>query len=61
MSTQDEEKTTELTLDTEQLAEISLYMYEKWQEAMKPPLFAYYDFPTWLKRLHSTNKSLEEK
>ena len=41
----------ELVLDTEQCVEVSLYMYEQWQEAMKPPLYTYYDFPTWLHRL----------
>lgn len=38
-----------IELNTEECAKVALYMYEKWQEEMKPPLFAYYDFPTWLK------------
>ena len=42
---------TELVLDTEQCAKIALYMYEQWQEAMKPPLYEYHDFPTWLRHL----------
>lgn len=41
----------EVELNTEQCAKVALYMYEQWQEAMKPPLYAYYDFPTWLNRL----------
>ena len=49
---------TEIELGTEQLAEVSLYMYGEWQKAMKPPLFAYYDFPTWLKRLQSEQRSI---
>ena len=41
----------EVELNTEQCAKVALYMYEQWQEAMKPPLYAYYDFPTWLNQL----------
>jgi hypothetical protein len=50
-STPQPEDTRKYTLDTKQCASIAMYMYEQWQEAMKPPLFAYYDFPTWLQSL----------
>lgn len=41
----------EVTIGTKQCVEVSLYMYKQWEEAMKPPLYAYYDFPTWLKKV----------
>jgi hypothetical protein len=40
----------EYELNTEQCIEVAVYMYSRRQEAMKPPLYAYYDFITWLKR-----------
>lgn len=53
----DEELAAELTsrhyeveLTEEQVIQIASMVYEMWQEQMKPPLFAYYDFPTWLER-----------
>ena len=45
----------EVTIGTKQCVEVSLYMYEQWQEAMKPPLYAYYDFPTWLKKVRENS------
>lgn len=50
MSTPDIEsrETLEYTLDSRQCIEVAQYMYERWQEAMKPPIIAYYDFSTWL-------------
>lgn len=41
----------EYQLNTEQCAKIALYMYEKWQEAMEPPLLIFKSFPDWLKQL----------
>lgn len=38
----------EYTLDTKQCAQVASFMYTQWQEAMKPPLYVYKDFPTWL-------------
>lgn len=49
----------EYELDTQQCAEVAYYMYQKWQEAMKPPLFTYYDFPTWLDRIRTLKESRE--
>ncbi len=45
------EETFEYQLNTEQCVKVALYMYKQWQEAMKPPLVAFYDFPTWLHKL----------
>lgn len=38
----------EYTLDAQQCAQVSLYMYEQWQKAMEPPLLVYKTFPEWL-------------
>lgn len=52
----------EAELDSQQCAEVALYMYRQWQEAMKPPLFIYKDFPTWLNDiLDTSNNTREEK
>jgi hypothetical protein len=56
----DDEGLREVELSTKQCAEIALYMYEQWQEAMKPPLFIYKDYPTWLKQLATLPAQLEE-
>lgn len=47
----DKAREQEYQLNTEQCAKIALYMYEKWQEAMKPPLLIFKSFPDWLKQL----------
>lgn len=44
---------TEVELNATQCAEVALHMYREWQEAMKPPLFAYRDFPVWLEMIIS--------
>lgn len=44
-------ETQEIELDTDQCAEVALYMYEEWKKAMQPPLFIYKTFPEWLKQL----------
>ena len=54
------EETFEYELNTEQCVKVAKYMYEQWQEAMKPPLFAYYDFPTWLSKLEKTTNTKEQ-
>ena len=61
MTTQREE--LEIELDTQQCVEVALYMYEQWRKAMKPPVFAVYDFPTWLAQLKTLTPSTtgEEK
>lgn len=41
----------EITLNTQQCAEVAYYMYRQWQEAMKPPLFSYVTFDQWLQQL----------
>lgn len=43
-----EDELESVELNTEQCAKVALYMYEQWQEAMKPPLFIYKQFPDWL-------------
>ncbi|QOH56224.1 hypothetical protein [Rhodococcus rhodochrous] len=45
------EETNTVELGSRQCAEVAKYMYEQWQEAMKPPLYIYQDFPTWLDNL----------
>lgn len=45
-----EDESLEVELDSKQCAEVALYMYQQWQEAMKPPVYAVYDFPTWLNK-----------
>jgi len=44
----------DVELGTKECVEVALYMYEQWQEEMKPPLYAYYDFPTWLQRIQNS-------
>jgi len=46
-----EDESTEVILDGKQCAEIAMYMYRNWQEAMKPPLFAFIQFPDWLVKM----------
>lgn len=45
-----EDNDIEVTLDTKQCLEVAQMIYEKYQEAMKPPVFAVYQFPDWLSR-----------
>lgn len=53
-----EDELESVELNTEQCAKVALYMYEQWQEAMKPPLFIYKQFPDWLNQL-TTNQEGE--
>ena len=52
---------TTYTLVTEECASVALYMYEQWQEAMKPPLFVYRSFPEWLAHLAPTKKEAQDE
>ncbi len=47
----------EYELNSEQCAEVALYMYKCWQEAMQPPLLIYKSFPDWLETLIAQNQS----
>ena len=47
------EPNTELTyeLNTQQCAEVALYMYAEWEKAMQPPLPIWKSYPEWLRQL----------
>jgi hypothetical protein len=63
MSHAQEDEELELTLGTEQCAEIALYMYREWQKAMQPPLYVYVNFDEWLQKLiasHPTSTTNQE-
>lgn len=47
----------EYELDSKQCADIAYYMYQQYQEEMKPPVFAYYTFPAWLDRIRTLKKT----
>ena len=47
----------EYELNSEQCAEVALYMYKCWQEAMQPPLLIYKSFPDWLETIIAQNQS----
>ena len=52
---EDKKDTIEYELNTAQCVKVALYMYQEWEKAMQPPLFCYYSFPDWLKRLEQSN------
>ena len=46
-----------VTLGTKECVEVALYMYEQWQEAMKPRLYIYRTFPDWLKDIQEKEQT----
>lgn len=47
----------ELNLDYQQCAEVALYMYQEWQQAMQPPIFIYKNFDQWLEELKTKEQN----
>lgn len=47
---QAQQEAVEVELNTKQCLEVAKMVYEKYQEAMQPPVFAVYQFPDWLSR-----------
>ena len=45
-----EDRDIVVTLETEQCLCVAQMVYEKYQDAMSPPVFAVYTFPHWLQR-----------
>lgn len=41
----------EFIITGKEMAKISLQMYERWEEAMKPPLYTFTPFKPWLKQI----------
>lgn len=52
------EPNTELTyeLNTQQCAEVALYMYAEWEKAMQPPLPIWKSYPEWLRQLKANKE-----
>lgn len=46
-----ERETIEINLNQKQCAEVALYMFQEYQQAMEPPIFAVISFEDWLHRL----------
>lgn len=59
MNTKDTDELREVTLDTQQCAEVALMMYREWEKAMQPPLLIYKSFPDWLAQLKTTSQEKE--
>jgi hypothetical protein len=56
-----EDRDIEVTLDTKQCLEVAQQVYQGYVEAMKPPVYAFYQFPDWLSRqLESLTTNSEE-
>lgn len=55
--------TEEFILDEQQCLEIAEFVYQKYEEAMKPPIYIFLTFPEWIvsRRIREPLRFLEKQ